>query len=98
MEYRVSIYYHPRLGYSDDPVEYVTTTNVDASSMHEAAERLFYIYNMAHPADWQNRSMSVNDILVFENLPDGIAALKCEHIGFAPTDIPPAFYERHNAG
>lgn len=45
-------------------------------------EELFYIFNMRLPNGYKGRSMSVSDVVEFENKPGNSCFLFCERIGF----------------
>ena len=46
----------------------------------EDFEKVFYIFNLAHPEGYIGRSMSVSDVVVV----DGEGAFYCDTFGFAP--------------
>ena len=46
------------------------------------AEDLFYIFNMRLPKGYKGRSMSVSDVVEFENKPYNSRFLFCERNGF----------------
>ena len=50
----------------------------------EAAEELFRIYNMDHPARYRNRSLSVGDVVVLRVGRPDVAAFACARFGFEP--------------
>lgn len=54
---------------------------VDAADPKAACERLFEMFNIDHPADYKNRSMSVGDVVM---VTDGVVVLyfACESVGF----------------
>jgi len=59
-------------------------SEIDATSEAEARDRLFEKFNIAHPSDYRNRSMSVGDVIVF----DGNRAYACESAGWKEVPRP----------
>jgi hypothetical protein len=62
-------------------LEKAYTGEIDAADAKAACEKLFEKFNMDHPADYKNRSMSVGDVLM---LTDGLRVLyfACESVGW----------------
>jgi hypothetical protein len=50
----------------------------------DACNRLFEKFNINHPSDYRNRSMSVGDVIVFDNR----RAYACESVGWKEIPIP----------
>ena len=71
---------------SVDPAGYVYADAgiVEADTPAEACEKLFEIYNINHPADYERRSMSVSDIvkLSSDESPFCRDLWFCDSIGF----------------
>jgi hypothetical protein len=57
---------------------------VDAPDDLTCCEWLFERFNIAHPVDYRNRSMSVGDVVVL----DGGKAYTCANIGFREIILP----------
>lgn len=71
---------------SVDPAGYMYADAgiVEADTPQEACEKLFEIYNINHPADYEGRSMSVSDIvkLSSDESPFCRDLWFCDSIGF----------------
>lgn len=71
---------------SVDPAGYVYADAgiIEADTPAEACEKLFEIYNINHPADYEGRSMSVSDIvkLSSDESPFCRDLWFCDSIGF----------------
>jgi len=65
-------------------LELAYTGEVATPIMLKACEILFEQFNINHPADYRNRSMSVGDVIVFA----GNAAFACDPIGFSQIELP----------
>lgn len=50
------------------------------------ADDLFRVFNIEHPADYRDRSLSVGDVVLFET-PYGYTALAVCSIGFEPVGL-----------
>lgn len=50
-------------------------------------ETLFRIFNIEHPVDYRNRSMSVGDVVVLEEV-GALWAYACMPVGFAEIPVP----------
>ena len=62
---------------------------VEAATPLQAASVLFERFNIDHPADYRNRSMSVGDVVVLSRNGKEIVAYACESVGW--TDITETF-------
>jgi hypothetical protein len=74
-EYRSAL---PRRKVYEGQVELDDVTSNHLKSLHDALEKLFRIFNLEHPADFQGHSLSVNDVVVL-----GETAFMCNPLGWS---------------
>jgi hypothetical protein len=69
------------LGYSQGhALELVHSGQIEADSPRTACEMLFELFNIHHPRDYRNRSMSVGDVVVIET--ETVNTFACDWVGF----------------
>lgn len=68
-------------GVKQENYEAVYHGEIVAGSADEALEKLYYTFNMKHPADFRGHSMSVSDIVILEDCPDA-GTYFCDSFGF----------------
>lgn len=70
-----------------DPLVLAYTGEVEADADLAVLEQLFRMFNMEHPKDYTNRSMSVGDVVILGD-GDQRRAFSCASIGWQPIDMP----------
>lgn len=82
-------------GYRDGAhLENVYQGTISAISTRSAANKLFEIFNIDHPSDYQNRSLSVGDVIALTDVECNKSIYACENISWkelsqANLDVPP---------
>lgn len=68
-------------GVKQENYEEIYTGEIYATEAMEALEKLYYIFNMKHPADFKGHSMSVSDIVILDGC-EGAGTYFCDRFGF----------------
>lgn len=68
-------------GVKQENYEEIYSGDIEAASAAEALEKLYYIFNMRHPADFTGHSMSVSDIVILDQC-DEAGTYFCDRFGF----------------
>lgn len=64
---------------------YPKVTELEVPTPEAALEEMFRIFNIDHPSDYRNRSMSVGDVVLLITV-GGWSAFKCDSVGWSRID------------
>ena len=65
-------------GVNRDEYEVVYTAEIEAGTPERMLDKLYTVFNTAHPADYRGRSLSVSDLIAL----DGIGVFFCDSFGW----------------
>jgi hypothetical protein len=67
-----------------EPLKHAYTGTIDAELESTALERLFEIFNGSHPSNYNNRSLSVGDVVSLNGRVWACGLSSWQHLSFVP--------------